>query len=134
MVPKRWRDGDIFGLYAILYGITRFFTESIRIDRAHIGPLPGAYWASGLFILVGLGIILWNRRKPAPDYRFPSPPSDLETTRAAVPAAAVAVAAATEDEPGLTRMFTGYRRRIRPAPATPTKYRDDDEDDGEALT
>jgi phosphatidylglycerol:prolipoprotein diacylglycerol transferase len=133
MVPKRWRDGDIFGLYAILYGVTRFFTESIRIDRAHIGPLPGAYWASGLFILVGLGIILLNRRKPAPDYRLPSPPSDLETTRAAVPAAAAAVAAASGDEPGLTRMFTGYRRRVRQESAAPAKYRDDD-DDGEALT
>ena len=92
MVPKRWRDGDIFGVYAILYGVTRLFTESIRVDRAHIGPLPGAYWASLLFILVGLFMILRNRRLPAPNYALPTPPSDLETTRAAVPAAAVAVA------------------------------------------
>jgi phosphatidylglycerol:prolipoprotein diacylglycerol transferase len=137
MVPKRWRDGDIFGLYAILYGITRFFTESIRIDRAQIGPLPGAYWASGLFILFGLGLIAWNRRKPPPDYRFPSPPSDLETTGAAVPTAAAAVSAATDRNGRLTRMYTGYRRRVRPESAEPsaTNVRfSDDDDDGEALT
>ncbi len=73
MVPKRWRDGDIFGLYAILYGVTRLFTESLRVDRAHIGPLPGAYWASLLFILVGVGLILRNRRLPAPTYALPTP-------------------------------------------------------------
>jgi phosphatidylglycerol:prolipoprotein diacylglycerol transferase len=137
MVPQRWRDGDIFGLYAILYGITRFFTESIRIDRAMIGPLPGAYWASGLFILAGLGLILWNRTRPAPDYRLPSPPSDLETTGAAVPAAAAAVAMNTR-EAGLTRMGTGYRRRPRAESATPptanVRFSDDDDDEGEALT
>ncbi len=78
MVPKRWRDGDIFGVYAILYGITRLFTESIRVDRAHIGPLPGAYWASFAFILFGVGLILRNRRLPAPDYGIPRRIRDLE--------------------------------------------------------
>ncbi|MHB8644481.1 MAG: prolipoprotein diacylglyceryl transferase [Thermomicrobiales bacterium] len=78
MVPKRWRDGDIFGIYAILYGITRLFTESIRVDRAHIGPLPGAYWASLAFILFGIGLILRNRRLPAPDYTIPRRIRDVE--------------------------------------------------------
>jgi phosphatidylglycerol---prolipoprotein diacylglyceryl transferase len=156
MVPKRWRDGDIFGVYAILYGVTRLFTESIRVDRAHIGPLPGAYWASILFILIGLFMILRNRRLPPPNYALPTPPSDLETTRAAVPAAAVAVAdvtrssdRSTDDDndeeparPGITRFRTGYRRSLPresdeapPAPAKPANIRssDDDEEDG-ALT
>jgi hypothetical protein len=156
MVPKRWRDGDIFGVYAILYGVTRLFTESIRVDRAHIGPLPGAYWASILFILIGLFMILRNRRLPPPNYALPTPPSDLETTRAAVPAAAVAVAdvtrssdRSTDDDndeeparPGITRFRTGYRRSLpresdeaSAAPAKPANIRssDDDEEDG-ALT
>jgi hypothetical protein len=156
MAPKRWRDGDIFGVYAILYGVTRLFTESIRVDRAHIGPLPGAYWASLLFILIGLFIILRNRRLPAPNYALPTPPSDLETTRAAAPAAAVAVADATRssgrssdddaDEepsrPDMTRFRTGYRRSLprkngdtpaAPAESVNVRSSDDDEDDG-ALT
>lgn len=80
MVPRRWRDGDIFGGYAILYGVTRLFTESIRVDRAHIGPLPGAYWASLAFILFGIGLILRNRLLPAPDYAIPRRIRDLDVS------------------------------------------------------
>jgi len=152
MVPKRWRDGDIFGLYGILYGVTRLFTESIRVDRAHIGPLPGAYWASFAFILAGLFLILRNRRLPAPNYALPTPPSDLETTRAAVPAAVAAVAEATaradrstdddEDDiaikPGVTRFRTGYRRSSprenSNTPAPPANVRSSDDADDGALT
>ena len=122
MVPKRWRDGDIFGVYAILYGVTRLFTESIRVDRAHIGPLPGAYWASMLFILAGLFLILRNRRLPAPNYTLPTPPSDLETTRAAAPAAAAAVADATRPHraapPTMTTIDTPPPGITASAPAT----------------
>ena len=153
MAPKRWRDGDIFGAYAILYGVTRLFTESIRVDRAHIGPLPGAYWASFAFILFGLLLILRNRRLPAPNYALPTPPSDLETTRAAVPAAAAAVAEmatligrSTDDDENdvvpksnVTRFRTGYRRNPPrengTPPAAPANRRStDDDDDGAALT
>ncbi|MDQ6603084.1 MAG: hypothetical protein M3Z19_10185, partial [Chloroflexota bacterium] len=130
----------------------RLFTESIRVDRAHIGPLPGAYWASFLFILIGLLLILRNRRLPAPNYALPTPPSDLETTGAAVPAAAAAVARntisadrSTDDDddaapkPAVTRFRTGYRRapprENGTIPVVPVNRRstDDDEDDG-ALT
>jgi hypothetical protein len=150
MVPKRWRDGDIFGVYAILYGVTRLFTESIRVDRAHIGPLPGAYWASLAFILAGLFMILRNRRLPAPNYALPTPPSDVETARAAAPAAAAAIADATAradrstdaddppPRPGMTRYRTGYRRgpprENGNAPAAPANVRSSDEDDEGALT
>ena len=149
MAPKRWRDGDIFGAYAILYGVTRLFTESIRVDRAHIGPLPGAYWASLLFILIGLGLILVNRRRPAPNYALPipprgRPPSDLETTHAAVPVADATARRSSDDEdndsapPTITRFRTGYRRAAPrendTAPATPAHVRSTDDDEGEALT
>ncbi len=157
MKPKRWRDGDIFGAYGILYGVTRFFTESIRIDRAMIGPLPGAYWGSIFFILAGAALILVNRRRPAPNYDLPSPPSDLETTGAAVPAAALAVSTVearntrfTDDSDDTaplrprpqTRAHTGYRRALSVTPAAPTtptpsvenvRYSDDD-DEGDTLT
>ncbi len=156
MKPRRWRDGDIFGVYGILYGVTRFFTESLRIDRATIGPLPGAYWGSILFIIGGALLILVNRRRVPPNYALPSPPSppsDLETAAAAVPAAAFAVTsgtthtavpAASEADaiPRLTRTRVGYRRApASPATAadlpvrsdTPARFSDDD-DDGGALT
>ena len=79
MRGRRWRDGDVFGLYAVLYGATRLVTESVRVDRAQIGPLPGAYWASGAFIVVGLGLLVWNRTRPAPDDSLPAPPDEPET-------------------------------------------------------
>lgn len=145
MVPKRWRDGDIFGVYAILYGVTRLFTESIRVDRAHIGPLPGAYWASLVFILFGVALIVRNRRLPPPNYALPTPPSDLETTRAAAPAAAAAVADAarsTDDDDAprssMTRYRTGYRRNPPREnggpPPPPANVRSTDDGDDGALT
>jgi len=151
MVPKRWRDGDIFGVYAILYGVTRLLTESIRVDRAHIGPLPGAYWASLAFILFGGGLLLVNRFRRAPNYSLPSTPSDLETTGAAVPAATVTMADAparaqrsSDDDDDdrdsivaqrLTRMRTGYRRGTAylngSTPDTATNIRSSDDEDAE---
>ncbi len=104
MVPRRWRDGDIFGAYAILYGVTRFFTESLRIDRATIGPLPGAYWASGFFIIAGLALILVNRRRPAPRYALPRFDDDDEDTPALPRSARRTMDDADEDDaPAITR-------------------------------
>ena len=57
-VPKtRWlRDGDVAGVYLILYGSVRFIIERIRTDSLYIGPLPAAYWLS--FGLIGAGLLL----------------------------------------------------------------------------
>lgn len=109
MVPRRWHDGNIFAAYGILYGVTRFLTESLRIDRAYIGPLPGAYWGCIFFIIAGVAVILLNMRRPRPRYGFPLPSSDAEITVTAVPAAALAVVTARDSVP-LTRTRTGYRR------------------------
>lgn len=136
MVPRRWHDGVIFGVYGILYGLTRLVTESIRIDRAYIGPLPGAYWACFGFILLGVALILVNSRRPKPNYDRDDAPSDRETTVAAAsPAAArtgdgeggtsvpeMRVPDLDEDAPPrITRTRTGYRR------AAPRIPHDDDD-------
>ena len=164
MKPRHWHDGDIFGWYGILYGITRFFTESIRIDRAMIGPLPGAYWGSIFFILAGVALLLVNRRRPAPNYDLPSPPSGQSSPSHDLPftpndlgtpvLAAIPVEAANirftddgDDTAPLrprpqTRAHTGYRRAASPTPAAsatpappPENARySDDDDEGDTLT
>jgi phosphatidylglycerol:prolipoprotein diacylglycerol transferase len=58
----RWlRDGDVAGLYLILYGIARFVIERIRTDSLYIGPLPAAYWMSYGLIGAGLALIVGRR-------------------------------------------------------------------------
>jgi len=143
MRPRRWRDGDIFGWYGILYGITRFFTESLRIDRAMIGPLPGAYWGSIFFILAGMALILVNRRRPDPNYALPLPPSSLQTVGGGDGGSDGGTLVVASGEGGNTRFtddgdesdagnaaplrprpqtraHTGYRRAGSVTPTTPT--------------
>jgi len=122
MVSRRWHDGNIFATYGILYGITRLVTESLRIDRAYIGPLPGAYWACFAFILLGVVLILANLRRPKPNYGLPGLSSDIETT-AASPAA---LAVASTNGAGAVRVpdiDEGAPPRVTPRTRTHTGYR-----------
>jgi phosphatidylglycerol:prolipoprotein diacylglycerol transferase len=63
-VPKRsWlRTGDVVGVYLVAYGVARLLIERIRTDSLTIGPWPAAYWLSLALILIGSGIMVWNRR------------------------------------------------------------------------
>jgi len=64
-IPRRsWlRPGDGLALYCIIYGLGRLAIEGLRTDSLYIGPLPGAYWASLAFIVVGLTLLVLVRRE-----------------------------------------------------------------------
>ena len=44
------RHGDVFAVYLVTYGVARFLIERIRTDSLYIGPLPAAFWLSGLLV------------------------------------------------------------------------------------
>jgi phosphatidylglycerol---prolipoprotein diacylglyceryl transferase len=60
MKKKKQFDGQLLLIYAILYGIGRFFTEFLRGDegRGNIGPLSHSQFI-GLFMAIMGSIIYW---------------------------------------------------------------------------
>jgi phosphatidylglycerol:prolipoprotein diacylglycerol transferase len=67
----RLREGDVFWIYLVNYGVARFLIERIRTDSLKIGPLPAAYWISFGLIAIGaggliLGHTIWPARRPDP--------------------------------------------------------------------
>ncbi|MDF2840563.1 MAG: Prolipoprotein diacylglyceryl transferase [Clostridia bacterium] len=54
-------DGELIGLYLILYSIGRFFIEGLRTDSLMLGPLRIAQVVSLLLIALGLILILFLR-------------------------------------------------------------------------
>lgn len=56
-----FRNGDVFAIYLISYGVIRFFIERIRMDSLYIGPLPAAYWLSLGLIAAGIVVLIWQR-------------------------------------------------------------------------
>ena len=58
-------DGQLLLLYAILYGIGRFFTEFIRGDagRGNIGPLSHSQFIGLIMATIGSIIYLINKKK-----------------------------------------------------------------------
>ena len=67
----RLREGDVFWIYLIAYGLARFVIERIRTDSLYIGPLPAAYWISfGLIAIGAAGLVLGHTVRPA---RRPDP-------------------------------------------------------------
>jgi phosphatidylglycerol:prolipoprotein diacylglycerol transferase len=82
----RLREGDVFFIYLVNYGVARFFIERIRTDSLYIGPLPAAYWLSFALIAAGaagliIGRTLYPARRPdplpidRPPVTSPPPPS-----------------------------------------------------------
>lgn len=57
----RFRNGEVLGVYCVLYGVVRLIVERVRTDSLMIGPWPAAYWLSGALILVGFAIIASRR-------------------------------------------------------------------------
>jgi prolipoprotein diacylglyceryl transferase len=58
----RW--GRLFGLYLVYYSIGRFWIEGIRIDPSDILlGLRTNQWSALLGVALGVGLILWSRRK-----------------------------------------------------------------------
>jgi phosphatidylglycerol:prolipoprotein diacylglycerol transferase len=62
-LQSRLRDGDIFLIYIIYYGIGRFFLEGMKIDVWIIGGIPTARWITGLAVVAAIGIIFFRHFK-----------------------------------------------------------------------
>jgi phosphatidylglycerol:prolipoprotein diacylglycerol transferase len=60
---EKIKEGDIFALYLILYSVGRFFIEGLRTDSLMIGPFRTAQVVSVILILLGMGIMIYHRRK-----------------------------------------------------------------------
>lgn len=56
-------EGQIAGLYLILYSVGRFFIEGLRTDSLMAGPFRTAQLISILFIALGLGLMYYNKGK-----------------------------------------------------------------------
>ncbi len=62
----RLKDGDIFSLYLIGYGVGRILVESLRPDAWQMGSIPVAQIVSAVLILLGIGLMVWRRQRPTP--------------------------------------------------------------------
>jgi len=60
---SRLRDGDIFTLYVIWYGIGRFFLEGLKPDVWTLGGIPTARWITGLAVLASIVVIIIRHYK-----------------------------------------------------------------------
>jgi phosphatidylglycerol:prolipoprotein diacylglycerol transferase len=65
--PRPWlRVGDLAGIMLIWIGLVRFLVESLRIGNWRIGDIPTAQLFGAAFVVVGIGILAYNRRRRAP--------------------------------------------------------------------
>ncbi len=70
------RDGLIFGVFLILLFAARFFIEFIKNDQVSFESgmfLNMGQWLSIPFILIGIGLIIYTRKKPAYFSKTPIP-------------------------------------------------------------
>jgi phosphatidylglycerol:prolipoprotein diacylglycerol transferase len=56
----RLKDGDIFSLYLIGYGLGRILIESLRPDAWLVGGVPTAQLVSGGLIMLGVALMAWR--------------------------------------------------------------------------
>ncbi len=64
------RPGAVSGIFAMGYGISRFIVEFAREPDAHLGYLAGGWLTMGMILslpLIGVGVWLWLRARPAHD-------------------------------------------------------------------
>lgn len=66
--PQFLRQGEVTAFYLIWYGFGRMIIEGMRTDSLMFAGLRVSQWLSMILILVGLAIILYQRRKKAPYY------------------------------------------------------------------
>lgn len=60
--------GETTAGYMIWYGVGRFFIEGLRTDSLYMGPFRVSQLVSVALVLIGIGIIVYQRR-----YNFPKP-------------------------------------------------------------
>jgi len=61
MRNKNWKDGTLFGVYLMLYGIFRFGVEFIK-DLPFYGPLTMGQWLTLPVFLVGIWLV-WRSKE-----------------------------------------------------------------------
>ena len=69
LIDRRWRPrtGWLLALYLMGYSALRFFTESLRIDRANkFAGLRVNAWVSIVVFAGALVWLIWDARRPAP--------------------------------------------------------------------
>jgi len=57
-LKHRLRDGDVFFLYVIWYGIGRFYLESFKLDVWTLGGIPTARWITGAAVILAVIILV----------------------------------------------------------------------------
>lgn len=57
---KKLKKGELTGFYLIWYGIVRFIIEQLRTDSLMLGSIKMAQLISGLFILSGIILFIYN--------------------------------------------------------------------------
>jgi phosphatidylglycerol:prolipoprotein diacylglycerol transferase len=57
-------DGDMLSLYLIWYPIGRILVESLRPDAWTLSGIPTAQIVSVVLILIGVGLMIYRRRRP----------------------------------------------------------------------
>ena len=73
---KPRREGEISGLFALLYGVFRFSVEFIRLPDAHLGYLAFGWLTMGQIlslplIVIGAWLIWRSRTQPVIDSAMP---------------------------------------------------------------
>ncbi|XJS10340.1 prolipoprotein diacylglyceryl transferase [Aerococcaceae bacterium WGS1372] len=56
-----FKRGEIVAYYLLWYGIGRFWIEGLRTDSLYLGPFRVSQIVSLIMIIVGIGIIVWDR-------------------------------------------------------------------------
>lgn len=67
--PKLLRKGEITAFYLIWYGFGRMIIEGMRTDSLMFLGIRVSQWLSLFLILLGIGIMIYQRKKNAPFYR-----------------------------------------------------------------
>jgi phosphatidylglycerol:prolipoprotein diacylglycerol transferase len=57
-------DGDMLSLYLIWYPVGRILVESLRPDAWTLSGIPTAQIVSIVLILIGIGLMIYRRRRP----------------------------------------------------------------------
>jgi len=68
----RLKDGQLLGMYLIIYGVGRLLVETLRPDAWLAGSIPVAQLVSVAAIVLGTGIIAWRRNQIRPAVGAPT--------------------------------------------------------------
>jgi phosphatidylglycerol---prolipoprotein diacylglyceryl transferase len=86
LAQKPRREGVLFGTFLIFYGLFRCFVEFIREPDPQLGLIGGVISMGQILsipmILIGIGVIVWSRRRPRStpqEQPMVSPPKPADT-------------------------------------------------------